>query len=489
MTKPPSQPNPELTSELTPEPPAAPKTTHENTQPETAGSAALSANSRAAISAAMLSRIWQFLAGPITVILIAKFFSPQEQGFFYAFSGYLGMQTFFELGLSSILITVAGHEYAQAQQTLSPTLKEPLEASEPLAKLSDLFRKAVVFYTIAAIGFALISGGSGLLFFARQDAQVIWQGPWVTVVIFAAANLWLTPWMAILEATGDAALVHRGRFAQAILGSFAVWIALSLRLGLWTSVVAACMQTVVQIAILWGLRASQFRTIWAAHRHAITIAWRKTVLPLQWRIAVQGIALYLATQALTLVLLETQTAQVAGQWGMTWTILLALQAMATAWLTAAFPQATHLAARKQWSEFRSYWTRMGIASGACLLLGLIGFTATLAILDRWQWPLAKRFIPPWHILSFGVGMLAYHAAACLGYLVRAQRRESLYWAATLGQAIVAAGCWYACGVGGVRALCVAYATLNLLVVLPLHVLAWWIDRRENHTPNGPRYAA
>jgi O-antigen/teichoic acid export membrane protein len=256
-----------------------------------------------------------------------------------------------------------------------------------------------------------------------------------------------------------------------------VWLALALGLGLWTAAVASAVQLVVQAVLVFVVRRPQLFTLLAAKTKAVSIAWRRSVLPLQWRIALQGIALYLATQALTLVLMETQTPEVAGRWGMTWTILLALQSMATAWLTAAFPHATQLAAERRWSELRGYWVRTGLAAGALLAVGIAGFAITLQGLAIMQWNLADRFIAPRDVLLFGIGMVAYHAAACLGYVVRAQRRESLYWAATLGQALVAAGCWYGCARGGVTGLCVAYAAMNLVLVLPLHVLAWWLDRR------------
>ena len=161
---------------------------------------------------------------------------------------------------------------------------------------------------------------------------------------------------------------------------------------------------------------------------------------------------------------------------MTWSILLALQAMATAWLTAAFPQATQLAAKRDLPRLHAYWRRVGLASGGLLAIGIIAMSAVIAGLQAFGWELGFRFIAPTNCLLFGIGMIAYHVAACFGYLVRAQRRESLYWAATIGQACVAAGGWYACSIGGVTALCLAYAILNVVILLPLHMVAWRIDQ-------------
>jgi hypothetical protein len=170
---------------------------------------------------------------------------------------------------------------------------------------------------------------------------------------------------------------------------------------------------------------------------------------------------------------------VAGRWGMTWSILLALQSMAIAWVTAAFPQATRFSANQQDQKLVRYWTRVSWASAMLLVVGLVSFAAAIGLL-QWVYPtLANRFIDPYSVLIFGVGMTAYHLAACLGYLVRAQKRESLYWAATLGQLGVAVVCWSTCYYGGVNMLCIAYAATNALFLLPLHLVAYRIDHLNN----------
>lgn len=432
------------------------------------------------VMAAIGGRLWQFLSGPLTVYLIGNCFSEIEQGWFYAFAGYLGMQAFFELGLAGVLISVAGHEQAAID---SPNAAE---AERGRGLLTDLTRKSLRVYSLASFLFLLITGSSGYLFFARQalDAPTLhWQWPWLTLMVVATINLLLTPVLAILEGTGKARLVYRSRFLQAILGSLAVWVSLLAGLSLWTAVVSAAVQMLVQLWLVLGPGRAILVALQTPRDPSHSIRWRKTVLPLQWRIALQGIALYLATQALTLVLVETQNVKVAGQWGMTWSILLALQSMAIAWINAGFPAATRLAATKKVADLRRYWLRISAASAGLLMLGLTGFAGTLLGLDALNIPLSQRFISASNVLIFGIGMVAYHFAACLGYLVRAQKRESLYAAATVGQLVVAALCWGASLLGGVDLLCAAYATANLFVLLPLHIVAYRIDSSRNDQNN------
>jgi len=432
----------------------------------------LSSDLNQTVIAAIGGRLWQFISGPLTVFLIARQFSEVEQGFFYAFSGYLGTQAFFELGLSSVLISFAGHQHAAIEST---DAKDSLGAR---TMLTDLVRKSLRYYAVSSLLFLLITGASGFLFFSRQQVAIPWEGPWCALMLVATLNLAMTPLIAILEGTGSAKTVYRNRFLQAILGSITVWLALLFNFSLWTTVASAAVQLAMQLVLVLGPGRHLLRGDLLRSSEDASIRWRRNVLPMQWRIAVQGIALYLATQALTLVLLETQNVQIAGRWGMTWSILLALQSMAIAWVNAAFPQATRFAANAQFSQLRSYWRQISVASSLLLLTGLVAFALVVSILNTLEISLGSRFIDPLDLLLFGIGMLAYHWAASLGYLVRAQKRESLYWAATLGQIVVAVACWTAGGIGGVRPLCIAFAVANMLVLLPLHLLAYHWDLKQ-----------
>ena len=61
------------------------------------------------------ARIIQAGGSIITLLLIAKFLSKEEQGFYYTFTSVLAIQIFFELGLSGILTQFVAHEMAHIE--------------------------------------------------------------------------------------------------------------------------------------------------------------------------------------------------------------------------------------------------------------------------------------------------------------------------------------------------------------------------------------
>src|ERR1035437_1129240 len=65
-----------------------------------------------AIGFTVLARFWTSSAGLVTVLLIAKFLSRAEQGYYYTFSSLVALQIVFELGFSFVILQMASHERA-----------------------------------------------------------------------------------------------------------------------------------------------------------------------------------------------------------------------------------------------------------------------------------------------------------------------------------------------------------------------------------------
>ncbi len=60
----------------------------------------------------VLARAWTSGSGLITVVLIARFLSPAEQGYYYTYASLIALQMVFELGFSQVVMQLASHERA-----------------------------------------------------------------------------------------------------------------------------------------------------------------------------------------------------------------------------------------------------------------------------------------------------------------------------------------------------------------------------------------
>jgi len=85
----------------------------------------------------LLLRGWQFLAGPVTALFVASFFSPELQGYFYTFASLLALQSFLELGFHVVILNVASHEWAKLHIADDGRIAGDAEAHSRLVSLGS----------------------------------------------------------------------------------------------------------------------------------------------------------------------------------------------------------------------------------------------------------------------------------------------------------------------------------------------------------------
>ncbi|MGB6830980.1 MAG: hypothetical protein WBE41_23230, partial [Terracidiphilus sp.] len=186
-----------------------------------------------AITFTILARFWGAFSGLVTLFLIARFLSANEQGYYYTFYSIVALQIVFELGFSFVILQLAAHE--RAYLTFLPN--GAIEG-DPVAhsRLASVLHKAVYWYMGAGIlmGAALIPGG--LWFFSAHPtpgAAVAWRLPWISLVLAAVLAFQIDPVFSFLEGCGFVAQVAQRRFTQALLGSALAWWAMIMHKGLF----------------------------------------------------------------------------------------------------------------------------------------------------------------------------------------------------------------------------------------------------------------
>ncbi|MGK2857227.1 MAG: hypothetical protein ACSLFQ_08475, partial [Thermoanaerobaculia bacterium] len=185
-----------------------------------------------AVLYAIAVRGWQLLAGPITVVVIARFYSPELQGFYYAFASILAMQGFFELGLFNVIVNVAAHEWAHVDGDQGGDT-EP--RGRALARIGSLARFILRWYLGVAVLFFLVVSVAGTIFLSSAGGShdIVWFAPWIALVACTAAHLTLLPFNSLLEGCNRVASVNGFLLVQAMLAAFAVRIVIPAGGGLW----------------------------------------------------------------------------------------------------------------------------------------------------------------------------------------------------------------------------------------------------------------
>jgi O-antigen/teichoic acid export membrane protein len=431
-----------------------------------------------AVFFAVLSRGWQFVAGPVTIVLIANFFSEEVQGYYYTFWGLMGIQMFFELGFPQAIINTASHEWDKLSLNPDGSIGGDPAA---LSRLMSLFRAAWFSYGVIAVAFWIAVSVAGLIFFSfDKDSEVIaWRAPWLALAALTSLAFWLTPPLTLLEGCNQVKSVYQLQFARSVLGNVAVWACIPLGTGLWTPVVA----TLVRLACELFLLLVPYRRFFATFLHkppGPTMNWRTEVWPFQWRIALKGLFGYFNAYLMNPVVFHYHGSVAAGQVGMTWQVLSSLQAACGSWVKTRVARMGMLVSRGDYRELdRMFFRVSGIALGV-MFLGCLAFW----LLD---WGLhwiasryATRLMAPLPTAVLAVGMLSALVTEFQWTYIHAHHR-SPYLLLTILNAIANGlliwwwGAWYG-GLGVAAALLV----MNVFFNLPVWTYVWLRCREEWH---------
>jgi O-antigen/teichoic acid export membrane protein len=416
---------------------------------------------------ALSTRVWQAMAGPITIVFLIRSLSIDEQGVYYALATLMTIQLFFELGLLNVLISQSGHQISAVRHAEND--EQLLVAKDRMGQLIyasfKWFLGASVIYAIAAmfLGWQMLS--------ARHAVAENWL-PLVCLSVIAAATVALSPLMAILEGAGFRNSIYRMRFIQMVSGGLVVWLSLWSHLKIWTLVTSALVQLLCGIVLVRVIH-KQDLDCYRLDRsrsevHPAGMSWFKEVLPLQWRMALISVAYHVATQFFPVILFLFHGKAEAGQLGMTLTGTAAIQGMALAWIQTNYSVVSSMHGAGDREAAGTLWRKLSIVSTVLLVSAFVVATLVVAALPFANRGWESHFIKPWQIAVLGLGCLANHWIATQIFYVLSRKGKPFLLASLAGSiatlaAVLYGGYWYS-----VSGIVLGYSLVMCLLTLPLH---------------------
>ncbi len=423
----------------------------------------------------VLSRVAGSASGLVTLGVVVWRFDPGLQGYYYAFGSLVALQLFAELGLATVLVHFASHEWSRLRwEGQGPITGE----ADALSRLSSLGRLGLAWYGTAAVVVATGLALGGSAFFEGAAPLADWRGPWLVLAGLTGIQLILVPIWALLEGCNQGTGVYFYRFIRALAAPSALWAAIFGGLGLWAMPISVAVDIVCGTLYL-VVRYAPFLRAFAARPAGIVIPWSKEIWPMQSRIAASWMAGYFVFQLFVPVLFRFHGPAVAGQWGMTWQLFSSVGGVASLWMVVRTPRFGMWIARRQFAELDREFARSAILSVAVCGAGALTVWLGLFALRRVDAGLAGRILPdlPSALLATAVILLQVSfAQAC--YL-RAHKREPFLLLSLL-QAVLTTATTLGLGVSfGAVGMAAGYLAVTALL-LPVGTAVWWKCRREWH---------
>jgi hypothetical protein len=410
-----------------------------------------------AIAFTVLARGWSALAGVVTVLLIAHFLTPGEQGYYYTFFSLVALQVVFELGFAFVITQMAAHERAHVSLTEEGRVKGDERAH---SRLASILQTSIRWYTVVAILMLATVLPAGLHFFGahvQHGITVGWKAPWISLVIASAITFQLDPVCAFFEGCGFVSDIAQMRFIQAAVGSILAWTSMLTHHGLFAPAMLILGNAVVQIGYLVQPRIR--RLLIGLTRRSVaehSVSWRFEIWPFQWRIAVTWLASYFTLQLINPILFLFRGPVAAGRMGMSLSIANSIGTVGLAWMSTKAAPFGNLVARGETSALDSLFFRTFRQSIIILSIACTGFFLCLLIAGRFLPHLAARVLPAWVFALILVTTVLNHIFFSEALYLRAHKREPLLLQAVVIAVLMAISTYVSARFWGAGGIAIGY---------------------------------
>jgi O-antigen/teichoic acid export membrane protein len=372
----------------------------------------------------ILTRVVQSAAGIMVLLLITRFLTKNEQGYYYTFTSLLALQVLFELGITNIVTQYVAHEAAH----LTWKNKHELAGEEYYkSRLAYTVQFSIKWFLFVAIILFAVLYFSGKLFFSTYNSglNVDWEFPWLVLSVSTAFLLFVNLLLAILEGLGKIEEVNKLRLLQQLQNLFLITFFFFINLKLLSAGLAFLLSNIITGSILL---AGYWRVIFNIWKTEINfkIDFKKEVLPYLIRIGLGSISGYFIWQIINPVLFATQGPVIAGQMGATQTFLNGILVVSLSWFSTKVAIFSNLVSRRRFNQLNViYRKNLNISLVVCTI-GLTTFTVFIYILKIYFPVLGNRFLDIMPIIFLGLAQLVSLIGNSQAYYLRSFKQEPFF---------------------------------------------------------------
>ena len=378
------------------------------------------------------SKIASALMGVMTVFFVAMFLSGDEQGYYFTFGSLLALQVFFELGLTSIITQYVAHEASH----LEPSKNNTYNGDDYyLSRLSSLVHFCIKWYSYLGVLVFLFLIIVGFVFFSyfsnsASTTDISWRKPWVLICLSTTIKFIQSPLTSIYMGLDYMKEMMKITFYQSIIQPMVIWFSLFCGLKLYSIGIGYFASCMVWCVFVYRHSLIDVLTNFWCMTIKDRVDYKKEILPFQWRIALSWVSGYFIYQLFNPVLFATEGAVVAGQMGMSISILSAIQSFSNSWVSTKVPVFSKLIALKKYTELDVLYDRTNLQMSSICFTLLMLLCLFLLCLKHFDLSiggtiLSDRFLPFIPMLFMSGAIFSNIWLTTWGIYLRCHKKEPL----------------------------------------------------------------
>ena len=366
----------------------------------------------------LTNKLWAVAKGPISLIFIVSFLTPEEQGLWYTFLSLGALTVFAEMGFTAIITQFVNHEYAHLKEK-NGFLKGDYASRD---KLVSLIRYALKFYLVVVPFAIVILYFIGKHFLVDVDSTVFLL--WMVFSITGGMQLLVSLLQSIVQGFDKVALVQKNIFVGSLVLPVLSWTLLYFGFGLSTLVIANIVSIVLMLSLFYLKTKKIFFQV-SKHKIKTKYRWFNEIVKLQWKYAVSWMAGYFIFSFMTPMVYKYEGAVLAGQFGLTLSLIKTISGISGSWLETKVPKMNMFVAHKDRVSLDRMF-RTNALIGFFIFLGAsVVFLLAIYLVNVYNL-YAERFLPLYLAFLLIVLEIPNVITGYLAKYLRAHKAEPYY---------------------------------------------------------------
>lgn len=368
----------------------------------------------------LLTQLWRLISGPLSLLFIPLFLTSEDQGFWYTFTGLSALSIFADLGFTAIILQFSAHEYAFLKIEDGRLVGD----EHHLARISSLFKFVLRWSSIMILVVFPIIAIIGIFMFIDKSESLYWLIPWFIYLIASVGNFICTVISSFFQGFELVARNQRIILFSSIATTLVLIPLLYFQFGLYSLALSLLAGVIVYGVLLYKNYNELISQL--LHYSENKGNWRKELLPLFGKYAASWSSGYFSFQIYIPLMFQFKGAVVAGQVGITMSLINSIYSISNIWFIAKTPKMNILVAEKKWLDLDRLFKKTLVFSVSTYLFG-IGVLLGIFLIFSGQWAffdrLSNRFlgIIPLSMLAMG-WFLQLFVSGSAAYL-RAHKKE------------------------------------------------------------------
>ncbi|WP_302420942.1 hypothetical protein [uncultured Megasphaera sp.] len=386
----------------------------------------------------ILNQLWRIVSGPLLLVSIPYFLTPETQGYWYTFISLAAFSVLADLGFSNIILQFSAHEFAFLHFNEKMELEGDWEHQQ---KLTDFFWFSLRWLLkIVLVVFPLIIIG-GYFFISYKATSSISTGGWkLAWVIYALASAFVFMNSIILsffEGCNLVGKVQKLRFNIAVATTATMFLGLVFHLNLYALAMSNVISSLVGLYLIYRNFKYTIYQLLKMKEHAV-YDWWPEFSALIWRYAISWGSGFMVFQLFTPMTFYFYGPVAAGKVGISIAMWTAGFNIAISWITAITPKMNMLIAQKRWQALDDiFFSGLAKSFSTMLAGGICFFLLEFLLYSRIAF--FHRILEPLGMFILFVAWLLQVIVNSLAIYLRAHKKEPLVKISCINAVIVVVG--------------------------------------------------